>query len=101
MPLATPPSIGNVVDFDQMIRANVFEILELIWEHKGPPYEKWKNLKKFVQFFSQDVAWDLQKCILEDFLKNIYTILNASYFVVENFERPGPFFFHFSPNYQI
>ena len=22
MPLATPPSIGNVVDFDQMIRAN-------------------------------------------------------------------------------
>ena len=23
MQLATPPSIGNVVDFDQMIRANV------------------------------------------------------------------------------
>ena len=52
-----------------------------------------KNLKFFSSiFFVQDVAWDLQKCILEFFLKNLYTILNASYFVVENFERSGPFF---------
>ena len=51
-----------------------------------------KNLKVFSSiFFVQDVAWDLQKCILEFFLKNLYTILNASYFVVENFERSGPF----------
>ena len=51
-----------------------------------------KNLKFFSSiFFVQDVAWDLQKCILEIFLKNLYTILNASYFVVENFERSGPF----------
>ena len=54
-------------------------------------------MKKFEKLFSsiffvQDVAWDLQKCILEIFLKNLYTILNASYFVVENFERSGPFF---------
>ena len=50
--------------------------------------------KKILQFFFvQDVAWDLQKCILEVFLKNLYTILNASYFVVENFERSDPFYF--------
>ena len=28
MPLATPPSIGNIVDFDQMIWANVSRFLK-------------------------------------------------------------------------
>ena len=67
-------------------RANLKKIIRV------PPMKSEKNLKFFSSiFFVQDVAWDLQKCILEIFLKNLYTILNASYFVVENFERSGPF----------
>ena len=42
-------------------------------------------------FFVQDVAWDLQKCILEVFLKNLYTILNALYLSILTFKTPAPF----------
>ena len=43
-------------------------------------------------FFVQDVAWDLQKCILEVFLKNLYTILNALYLSILTFKTLAPFF---------
>ena len=59
-----------------------------------PPYENGKFWKKISSIFLvQVVAWDLQKYILEVSLKNVHTIFNASYFVVENFERSGPFIF--------
>ena len=51
----------------------------------------------FLQFFFvQDVAWDIQKCMLEVFFKNLYTILNALYRAVTNFKTPAPFIIFFT-----
>ena len=54
-----------------------------------------KSEKKF-EFFSsiffvQEVAWDIQKCILKGFFKNINTILNAPYPYDLKLKLPAPF----------
>ena len=80
---------GDPYDFSRKNPSKIF-----LKNHKGPPYEKWKNLKFFFSiFFVQDVAWDIQKCMLELFFKNLYTILNALYRAVTNFKTPAPFSF--------
>ena len=57
------------------------------------PMKSEKNWNIFSSiFFVQDVAWDIQKCMLEVFLKNLYTILNALYPSVLEFKPPAPFF---------
>ena len=51
-----------------------------------------KNLKFFSSiFFVQDVAWDIQKCILKGFFININTILNAPYPYDLKLKLPAPF----------
>ena len=57
-----------------------------------PPMKSEKNWNFFSSiFFVQDVAWDIQKCMLEVFFKNLYTSLNALYPSVLKFKPPAPF----------
>ena len=58
--------------------------------HKGPPYENRKKISLI--FFVQDIAWDIQKCILEVFLKNLYILWNAPHIRLEKFWDTKPFY---------
>ena len=41
----------------------------------------------FLHFFCKIyLVWDIQKCMLEVFLKNLYTVLNAFYLSILKFE---------------
>ena len=40
----------------------------------------------FENWLSEKPAWDIQKCILEVFFKNLYTFWSASYLALEKFE---------------
>ena len=72
----------NVENF----RANLRRIINV------RPYENWKILDFFFQFY-------LQKCILEFFWKNLHTILNAVYPSVENFKSKSLVFFLWKCNF--
>ena len=58
---------------------------------KGPPYENRKKISSI--FFVQDIAWDIQKCILEVFLKNLYILWNAPHIRLEKFWDTKPLHF--------
>ena len=49
----------------------------------------WKKI--FWIFFIQDIAWDIQKCILEVFLKNLYILWNAPHIRLGTFWGHKPF----------
>ena len=50
-----------------------------------------KKLNFFLIFFVQDVARDIQKCMLKGFLKNINSILNKPYPYVLKLKLPASF----------
>ena len=56
---------------------------------KGPPFENRKKISSI--FFVQDIAWDIQKCILEVFLKNLYILWNAPHIRLGTFWGHKPF----------
>ena len=56
---------------------------------KGPPYENRKKISSI--FFVQDIAWDIQKCLLEVFLKNLYILWYAPHIRLGTFWGHKPF----------
>ena len=63
--------------------------------HKGPPYEKWKNLKKkFFDFFCPGCGYGPPKMHFRSFFKNLYTILNALYLSILTFKTLAPSSLH-------
>ena len=58
-----------------------------------PPMKNVKIWKIFSSiFFIQGIAWDIQKCILEVFLKNLYILWNAPHIRLGTFWGHKPFY---------
>ena len=82
------------ISWTKTIEEEIFQIFFTF--HRGDPYE-----------FSRRFFWDFvkknhtgppmkseKKCLLEVFLKNLYTMLNAPYPCILRFKPPAPFSFH-------
>ena len=65
-------------------------ILKIFRDNLVKIHRKSENFEK--NFLVQVITWDLQNCTLKDFFKNLFTISNASYFSLENFEVSISFF---------